>query len=262
MARQREAKKEVVKRFVEQQSGSATVGEDGTGMLLYVRAGQDPTVPGDCPFCHKVLMALRLKDISPTMITVSTDSRVPGLSLMGQNPGVPTLALADGNAFTESEVILEYLQRDFSDRGVPLMVDGNEDIARALSPLWDTLQAWYAEPEKSAACAAMRGLLEEAVADLETRCARLAPTEFLLDTPEPSAIDCNVAPKLFHLRVVASQMKGWDFTASAPNLIAYMERVFATEAFSETAPSEEDVLWGWGMGETPRNVGGRIKPPR
>ena len=260
VARQREAKKEVVKRFVEQQSGSATVGEDGSGMILYVRAGQDPADLGDCPFCHKVLMALRLKDISPTMIIVSTDARAPGLSLMGQNPGVPTLALSNGNAYTDSETILEYLQQEYADRGAALMVDGNEDIARALSPLWDTLQAWYAETDGSPQCDAMRSLLEEAVADLEIRCARLSPAEFLLNTPEPSAIDCNVAPKLFHFRVVASQMKGWDFTGTAPNLIAYMERVFETAAFKETAPTEDAMLWGWGMGDTPRNIGGRIKP--
>jgi glutathione S-transferase len=228
-ARQKEARKEVVKRFVQQQCGAETVEPDGTGMMLYVRAGKDPTVPGDCPFCHKVLLALRLKDISPTLVTVSSDARAPGLNLMGQNPGVPTLALANGTAFTESETILEYLQREHSDRGTTLMVDGNEDIARALSPLWDTLQAWYAEP--AGPNCPMRGLLEEAVADLETRCARLAPDAFLLNTAEMSAIDCNVAPKLFHLQIVAKQIKGWDFTETTPELAAYMDRVFTSDAF-------------------------------
>lgn len=241
-ARQREARKEVVKRFVEQQTGAATVAPDGTGMMLYVRAGKDPSLPGDCPFCHKVLMALRAKDISPTIVTVTTDERAPGLSLMGQNPGVPTLALVDGRSYTESEIILEYLHTDHGDRGVELMVDGNEDMARALSPLWDTLQAWYAEPEGESC--PMRKLLEEAVADLEVRCSRLSPSSYLLNTPTLSAIDCNVAPKLWHLQAIAKNVKGWEFRDSAPELAKYMDRVFSCDAFKETAPSEEDVLWG------------------
>lgn len=241
-ARQKEARKEVIKRFVEQQTGTASVEPDGNGMMLYVRCGKDPATPGDCPFCHKVLLALRLKNMSPTIMPVSTDERAPGLNLMGQNPGVPTLALSDGRAFTESETILEFLQRDYGDRGAQLMVDGNEDIARALSPLWDTLQAWYAEPE-GASCP-MRKLLEDAVADLDTRCARLSPGSYLLNTSEMSAIDCNIGPKLLHLQVIATQVKGWDFRESAPELAAYMERIFSNESFQETAPSEEDVLWG------------------
>lgn len=284
-ARQREARKEVVKRFVQQQTGASTVELDGNGMMLYVRGGKDPTTPGDCPFCHKVLMALRLKNMTPTIVTVGTDERAPGLSLMGQNPGVPTLALVDGRALTESETILEFLEREFTDCGAKLMVDGNEDIARALSPIWDTLQAWYQEPE-GANCP-MRKLLEDAVGDLETRCARLSPDSYLLNTRELSAIDCNMGPKLWHLQVIATNVKGWDFRESAPELAAYMERVFSNDAFRETAPSEEDVLWGastcararcivslfsptldvgaliwysgWSDGGTDRNVGGRIR---
>eukprot|EP01043_Picozoa_sp_COSAG02_P016997 COSAG02_NODE_761_length_17476_cov_195.233067_2_plen_314_part_00 len=288
-ARQREARKEVVTRFVQQQTGASTVEPDGTGMMLYVRGGKDPTTPGDCPFCHKVLIALRLKNISPTIVSVGNDERAPGLSLMGQNPGVPTLALADGRALTESETILEFLDHEFADRGAKLMVDGNEDIARALSPIWDTLQAWYKEPEGETC--PMRKLLEDAIDDLETRCARLSPDSYLLNTSELSAIDCNMGPKLLHLQVIARHFKGWDFRESVPELAAYMERVFSNDAFRETAPSEEDVLWGgstsapasararsivslfsptldvdtliccsgWSEGGTDRNVGGRIR---
>lgn len=232
-ARQKEARREVVKRFVEQQTGASTVEPDGNGMMLYVRAGKDPETPGDCPFGHKVLMALRLKDIRPTIVPVPIGTRAPGLNLMGQNPGVPTLALADGRSFTDSETILEYLERDFGDRGAKLMVDGNEEIARALSPIWDTLQAWYAEPD-GPNCP-MRQLLEDAIHDLELRCAKLSPGSFLLNTPQLSAIDCNIAPKLFHLTVIAKRVKGWDFRDSVPELSAYTDRVFSSDAFQVRA---------------------------
>ena len=251
-ARQRDAKKQVVKRLVEKETGSQVVTPDGKGMLLYVRGGQDGAVVGDCPFCHKVLMALRLKEISPTLLVVGADLRAPGLSLMAQTPCLPTLALADGTTYGDSESVLEYLHRDYSGRGAPLLVEGNEDMARAVSPLWDTLQTWYASADGAEAVAA---LLEEAVADLNSRCARLSRDDFLLSTPAPSAIDCNLAPKLLHLSVIAKELKGWDITDGQPELSAYMDRVFATDAFKETAPSREDVIWGWAEGGTAKSSG-------
>ena len=57
------------------------------------------------------------------------------------------------------------------------------------------------------------------------------------------------------LSVIAKELKGWDITDGQPELSAYMDRVFATDAFKETAPSREDVIWGWAEGGTAKSSG-------
>lgn len=60
---------------------------------------------------------------------------------------------------------------------------------------------------------------------------------------QPGLEDCCMAPRLHILQVACSKLK--DFTPDQPELVAYMERLFALPAFTETSYEEEEVLKPW-----------------
>ena len=62
--------------------------------------------------------------------------------LLSQNGYTPALATSDGAVYTDSEVILHFADDIRVDKqgAASIFAAGNEDLARAISPIWDTMQ--------------------------------------------------------------------------------------------------------------------------
>lgn len=206
---------------------------------LFVKAGPEPGELGDCPFAQYVRMALELKGVDYTTTPLTKDAKPAWLLAEPYEGRLPCLA-HDGEAHVESDEIVRYVNFFFPEPPLTEPTDAGRAATARLFPatarfLKNTNPANRAELE------------EDLVAQLRTLDEHLAAegTPFL-GGDAPGVLDCSVAPKLFHLRVAGGHFEQFAVPGELGALAAYMDRVFATDAFTKTACPDEVVTWGWG----------------
>ncbi len=86
-----------------------------------------------CPFCYRVKLALKIKDILTTEVQieeVDMDSPPENLKKINPNLSVPTLEFSSGDGFAESMVILEYLDSSYKSKGEKIYGNNTEETAK------------------------------------------------------------------------------------------------------------------------------------
>ncbi|GAV08587.1 hypothetical protein RvY_18253 [Ramazzottius varieornatus] len=58
-------------------------------------------------------------------------------------------------------------------------------------------------------------------------------------------LDCEVLPKLQQIRVAGKALKGFDIPETMLGLWSYLKAAYATEAFRDACPSDEEILLHW-----------------
>jgi len=66
-------------------------------------------------------------------------------------------------------------------------------------------------------------------------------TKFLSGN-EMTFVDCDIMPKLQHIRVAGKYYKNLDIPNELQSLWSYMERCYQTKAFQESCPFDQDIL--------------------
>ena len=66
-------------------------------------------------------------------------------------------------------------------------------------------------------------------------------TKFLSGN-EMTFVDCDVMPKLQHIRIAGNYYKNLDIPRELNALWTYMERCYQTKAFQESCPFDQDIL--------------------
>jgi len=231
------------------------------GMTLYIKAAEDGTSPGDCPFAHFVRMVLHEKNLDYDLLP-STQETKPDWLIDHYGGKMPALRHRK-ECYVESDVIAQYL--DFFFQGDD--DDGNK--RKDLSPYSK------AEMEEGGACTdgffpavakylksvdngseddiSLKQNLEDALNKIESHLAKYDDDgrkgPFLVgDGEHITLVDCSLAPKLYHLSVGLKAFKesAIDIAQSYPMLGAYMDAVFGLDSFKDASYPEEVVVWGWG----------------
>eukprot|EP00555_Chaetoceros_dichaeta_P002380 CAMPEP_0198251634 /NCGR_PEP_ID=MMETSP1447-20131203/2404_1 /TAXON_ID=420782 /ORGANISM="Chaetoceros dichaeta, Strain CCMP1751" /LENGTH=167 /DNA_ID=CAMNT_0043936707 /DNA_START=134 /DNA_END=635 /DNA_ORIENTATION=- len=84
-------------------------------MTLYLKAGPDPTLPGDCPFAQTIRMVLTEKNLPYTLRPTTPDTK-PDWLLDFYGGALPALRHRK-ECYVESDVVCQYLEFFFEDRG-------------------------------------------------------------------------------------------------------------------------------------------------
>jgi glutathionyl-hydroquinone reductase len=66
-------------------------------------------------------------------------------------------------------------------------------------------------------------------------------TQFLSGN-EMTFVDCDIMPKLQHIRIAGKYYKNLDIPNELQALWSYMERCYQTKAFQESCPFDQDIL--------------------
>jgi chloride intracellular channel protein 2 len=66
-------------------------------------------------------------------------------------------------------------------------------------------------------------------------------TKFLSGN-EMTFVDCDIMPKLQHIRVAGKYYKNFDIPTNFQALWSYMARCYQTKAFQESCPFDQDIL--------------------
>jgi len=210
-------------------------------MELYVKAGPNGEI-GDCPFAHFVRCILNAKKLDYKVIPCNKSNKPDWLvkddALCGKMP-----CLKDGETkVVESGDIAKYIESKWPEPR--LSADNNASMDQILAPIFPAFAKFMKNPEH---CPDREQCFLSALATLE---AYLAAHEdrFLGVGSGPSLADYSIAPKLQHVLVTTVKFTPGTRTKmmeACPNLLKYMNKMDADEAFAKAKPTDDLIIWGW-----------------
>jgi len=217
--------------------------EEKEEVVLYVKAGQDGKSLGDCPFSHKVNMALRMKDLDGNTLRVepvNMQDKPEWFLKLSSKGSVPVLQM-DEIVVADSEEALNKLDERFSPAVMPAP-GASSDAERVVSQVFPAFVE-YLKCDDDSDLPNKKDALNSALAAVNSHLASSAQPYMCGDAM--SSLDCNLAPKLYHIQVAAAHYRQYEIPRELDALLAYMQRVFASDAFQRSAYSPDEVIWGW-----------------
>eukprot|EP00617_Octactis_speculum_P025719 CAMPEP_0185770050 /NCGR_PEP_ID=MMETSP1174-20130828/57274_1 /TAXON_ID=35687 /ORGANISM="Dictyocha speculum, Strain CCMP1381" /LENGTH=287 /DNA_ID=CAMNT_0028455345 /DNA_START=23 /DNA_END=886 /DNA_ORIENTATION=+ len=225
-----------------QEKAKPTEAKKRTGLELFLKAGPDGSSVGDCPFAQFVQIVLAVKGIEHKLSPHSKDTK-PRWLVDGYDGKMPCL-LHSGEAYTESDNIVDYIQFFFPEPRVPR---GSSEASSAVEGFFPTLAAFLKntdETEDESLEALLVDSLGRIDAHLSSKSTTTCDSRFM-DGPAVSLVDCSLAPKLHHMAIAADHFKGFQVPEKFVALRAYMEAVSELDAVASTCPPRDTVVWGW-----------------
>jgi len=222
-------------------------GGAGTSMAaqqtLYVKQAAGGTGLGDCPFCHKAHMALKLRKIEFACEYINLADKPKWYLELNDKGSVPTLKGEGGTLITDSEEIVAFADSDGKGEGPKLTgQDGADEVGGLAVGVWKA----FATLMKNKDDAAEEGLVADfrrAVGDLDSYLSS-GNKRFLLGD-EPSAVDCKTGPFLLHASVALPHYKKIDAFEGAAAVQAYFKNLQGLTAFRETSYGDSVIIAGW-----------------
>jgi len=219
------------------------------GLTLYLKAGEDGTTVGDCPFAHFIRMILHEKNLSYDLLPTTTETK-PNWLVDGYEGKLPALRHRK-ECYVDSDVIAQYLEFFFQEPSLT----GNDAATEAATDAVDGFFPAFAgfakhSPNGDGDDDALREALEERLRSLEDHLGNDGRTGAYLvgDGEQLTVLDCSLAPKLYHMDVCLEKLKDSpiDVAAAYPAVRKYMDEVFERPSFKDTAEyGPETVVWGW-----------------
>ncbi|XP_070567538.1 uncharacterized protein [Ptychodera flava] len=211
---------------------------DQMDIELFVKASTDGKGLGDCPFSHRIQMILYLKGLQYKLIPVNMKIKPRDFLDISPAGKVPVLT-HDGGRMDDSTAIAEYLETTFPE---PKLRADNALADNA----GDRLFHKFAAVLKNRDASAEEGLKNALLGELRKLNSFLAKSPgIFLDGDTLKLPDCNLLPKLYHLKVAAKHFKDFEIPEELEELNKYMETAFETEVFNITKYPESEIINGW-----------------
>lgn len=213
-------------------------------MTLYLKAGPDGQLIGDCPFAQFVRLVLEEKGLDYELKPTTQETK-PQWLVDNYDGKMPALRHRK-ECYVDSEVIAEYL--DFFFPNPPLQTKKNHmrEAGAALDGFFPSFSKYMKHtPDGDEED-------QELKADLEASLQRVQ--DQLVHSGGPyltgerlTLLDLSLAPKLYHLQTGLSAFK--DNAIVIPQQFSqigqYMDTVFQRDSFQKTKVEAEVVEWGW-----------------
>mmetsp|Transcript_13741 Transcript_13741/g.32071 ORF Transcript_13741/g.32071 Transcript_13741/m.32071 type:complete len:319 (+) Transcript_13741:381-1337(+) len=240
-------------RGLEQRREGATPTEGG--MTLYLKAAEDGTSAGDCPFAHYVRLILEEKNLPYSVRPCASADDKPSWLLEHYEGKMPCLRHRK-EAYVESNVIAAYLDYFFPFDGVQNTPERKASTAAAeaaMDGFFPGVAGYLKDTDSDASAGA------EASEKLENLRSKLSglnehlssnPGNNLDGTSHFGILDCRLVPQLYHLSVGIERFKGAhgkpDLATEFPAVHDYLQRAMDRESFQKTQYSPDTIEWGWG----------------
>lgn len=196
---------------------------------------------GDCPFTQKANLALRFRGV-PFDVELVDLSEKPDWFLGLNEDGTTPTFVTERTVITSSDDIVEYADSNGT-KGSSLIDEEN--------PRWSTAYDLVA-PIFGSFVKLMKG--KERLDDLANALLSVLSAldnylskskgKFLLGD-NISALDCNLAPKLFHIIVAGKHYRDFEVPQNLTALYEYLKNMEATDEWKATACAPDVVVWGW-----------------
>ncbi|KAK2079564.1 hypothetical protein QBZ16_001959 [Prototheca wickerhamii] len=205
-------------------------------------------VLGDCPFCHRALLALEAKSIPYQARYLDTRNKPAWLLEVNPEGTVPVLKDQEtGTWIPDSGAIVDYIE-DLYPKPATGHVADSKDAGQGFFPSFVQYLRSIGHPDEDE----KKQILEDKVAIVEAFLAGNPEGPFVHGR-EPAVTDFELMPKLHHLDIVTRHFKGWMLLEKYPSIGTYLEAARKLPIWQATAYSEESMIDHW----VPR-VGSRL----
>ncbi|CAG0899245.1 unnamed protein product [Darwinula stevensoni] len=201
-------------------------------LVFYAKAGFDGKSGGACPFCQRCLLLLHLKGLKFGVVYVNLarppkDFRSRGFSR------VP--AIWDGEQGLDTpDDIVAYVDSHWPK---PDLSCDDPEAEIAVKNLFSRFCFFVKEVSKDSG--PLRTELERFDAYLQRGKHRFVRSDDLCH------LDCEVLPKLHHLRVALAALKGFQLSSGLSGIWRYLHAAYSNDAFVKTCPSDQEIVLHW-----------------
>lgn len=247
------------------------VGDGGDSVCVYVKAGVDGERMGACPFCQRVFMVLMIKAnhglLRFKVITTNPAKPPPEFKMLGLKH-VPALIHGE-EGFDALDDIIQYIDtrfpgggleynhpqadiatKDFFSRFCFYIKAVNLDSSK-LDQALCSLDAFLQHPPTLPAVDS--GLVNGEHHSPAASPGEAPPPLQYLCGDELTHLDCEVLPKLQHLRVAAKALKNYDIPTHLRGFWRYLHAAYTHPVFVRTCPCDQEITLHWhDRPETPK----------
>jgi len=214
-------------------------------VVLYVKANDKLGKGlGDCPFSHRIMMILNLKQITCKYIPVHLKIIPQEFKEFCNNAGIPIKVpvLVHGEYVVyNSNDIAYYIDKEWPD---PPLVCENE-MASKIGDNVFTKFCGYLRNKNPAFEEKEQEKLVDELKKLNNFLGSVNSPGTFLNGDTMQHPDCDLLPKLQHVKVALRKYKKFEIPAYLAHLIAYMDAAAQQPSFASTCPSDEAIVEGW-----------------
>ncbi|CAL9097392.1 unnamed protein product [Musa acuminata var. zebrina] len=194
-----------------------------------------PDVPGDCPFCQRVLLTLEEKNVPYELKLVDLSEKPQWFLEINPEGKVPVIDFGDGKWVPDSDVITAIIEEKYPNPSLVTPAEYATVGSKILSSFVKFLKS------KDPTDGSEQALLDEFHA-LEEHLKDHGP---FVNGEKISAVDLSLAPKLFHLEVTLAHFKAWSVPENLTCVQNYMKVLFSKDSFIKTSAAKEYMIAGW-----------------
>ncbi|GJW11473.1 dehydroascorbate reductase 2 [Tanacetum coccineum] len=213
-------------------------------VVVCVKAGPNaPDVLGDCPFCQRVLLTLKVKEVPYNTHFINLDNKPEWFDRVNPDGILPFIKFG-GKWYSNSDDIVEMIDEKHPN---PSLHTPPRFASVGFKILPKVLKFLKSDGKKYS--------IEEALLDeqkeLEQRLSKHFVRHLFLHilskqddrSREITAVDLSLAPKLYHLTVALRHFKEWNVPKKLTHVHKYIKLLlFDWELFQNTKPSEDCLL--------------------
>lgn len=210
--------------------------------LLFAKAGADGRSLGDCPFTQKANLALRFGAVDFDVHCIDTSDKPEWFIRLTRAATTPALR-TETRVLEDSDAIVAYADTTGSLRpALTRVVPGWEETKSVTDALFSPFVALMRNKEETKE-KPLRAALGKVLERLNGVLAQSGGAFVLGD--HVSALDCNVAPQLYHIIVAGKHYKTYDLLPEYVLVEQYMARMQQTPQWKATVCAPETIIWGW-----------------
>jgi len=191
---------------------------------------------GACIFCHEYFMDLyllaELKTISLKITTVDM-KRPPADFRTNFEAAQPPILIDTGVAILENEKIERHIMKHVPG-GHNLFVS-DQDVNKRIENLYNRFKVMLVRKDEAAKKSVINILkrLDETLAEKGTR---------FLTGDTLCCFDCELMPKLQHIRVAGKYFENFDIPQEFTHLWQYVKEMYELDAFVQSCPADQDII--------------------
>ncbi|XP_058109832.1 probable glutathione S-transferase DHAR1, cytosolic [Magnolia sinica] len=193
-----------------------------------------PGVPGDCPFCQRVLLSLEEKHLPYEAKLVNLSDKPQWFLEISPEGKVPVLKWGD-KWVPDSDVITQLIEEKYPD---PPLVTPPE-YASVGSKIFSSFIKFLKSKDPS------DGSEQALVDELKVLDEHLKAHGPYIGGENVTAADLSLGPKLYHMEIALGHFKSWTIPKDLVHVHNYMELLFSRESFVKTKAAKEYVITGW-----------------
>jgi glutathione S-transferase len=193
-----------------------------------------PDLLGDCPFTQRVLLTLEEKKVPYKTHLIDTTNKPQWFLEISPEGKVPVVKF-DDKWVADSDVIVVIIEEKYPEP--PLVCP--PEFSSVGSKIFGAFVKFLKSKDPNDG--SEQALLDELKALNE----HLKSHSPFVAGETITAVDLNLAPKLYHLDIVLGHFKHWTIPESQTHVHKYMKNLFARESFVKTKAEKQYVIAGW-----------------